>query len=138
MEMQQIKFYQTGTFTVGNRLLDADQRSVQANMQRTNSLNSGHRACQGCGDAPELALTIVDNGVGIDAGSSNSLPGRSGNGLALPSAERIRTLADRRRGIGFDQLLWLEAPRRAGDDVGEFAADEQMLVTEDSAFEHDR
>jgi diaminopimelate epimerase len=40
-----------------------------------------------------------------------------GNGLALPSAERIRTLADRRRGIGFDQLLWLEAPRRAGDDV---------------------
>ena len=28
--------------------------------------------------------------------------------------------------------------RRAGEDVGEFAADEQMLVTEDSAFEHDR
>ncbi|PKO72158.1 MAG: pyruvate ferredoxin oxidoreductase [Betaproteobacteria bacterium HGW-Betaproteobacteria-14] len=51
MEMQQIKFYQTGTFTVGNRLLEADQRSVQANMERTNSLNSGHRACQGCGEA---------------------------------------------------------------------------------------
>ncbi len=51
MEMQQVKFYQTGTFTVGNRLLEADQRSVQANMQRTNSLNSGHRACQGCGEA---------------------------------------------------------------------------------------
>ena len=51
MEMQQIKFYQTGTFTVGNRLLDAVQRSVQANMERTNSLNSGHRACQGCGEA---------------------------------------------------------------------------------------
>ncbi|CAG0943900.1 MAG: Oxalate oxidoreductase subunit beta [Rhodocyclaceae bacterium] len=51
MEMQQIKFYQTGTFTVGNRLLDETQRSVQANMQRTNSLNSGHRACQGCGEA---------------------------------------------------------------------------------------
>ena len=51
MEMQQIKFYQTGTFTVGNRLLDEQQRSVQANMQRTNSLNSGHRACQGCGEA---------------------------------------------------------------------------------------
>ncbi len=28
-----------------------DERSVQANMQRTNSLNSGHRACQGCGEA---------------------------------------------------------------------------------------
>ncbi len=51
MELQPIKFYQTGTFTVGNRLLDADQRSVQANMARTNSLNSGHRACQGCGEA---------------------------------------------------------------------------------------
>jgi len=51
MEMQQIKFYQTGTFTVGNRLLDQNQRSVQANMERTNSLNSGHRACQGCGEA---------------------------------------------------------------------------------------
>ena len=38
MEMQQIKFYQTGTFTVGNRLLDERQRSVQANMARTNSL----------------------------------------------------------------------------------------------------
>ena len=40
-----------------------------------------------------------------------------GDGLALPSADRIRELADRRRGIGFDQLLWLEAPRQADDDV---------------------
>jgi pyruvate ferredoxin oxidoreductase beta subunit len=51
MTEQTIKFYQTGTFTVGNRLLDESQRSVQANMTRTNSLNSGHRACQGCGEA---------------------------------------------------------------------------------------
>ncbi|MEO8304736.1 MAG: thiamine pyrophosphate-dependent enzyme [Betaproteobacteria bacterium] len=51
MEMQPIKFYQTATFTVGNRLLDEKERSVQANMRRTNSLNSGHRACQGCGEA---------------------------------------------------------------------------------------
>ena len=48
---QPVKFYQTGTFTVGNRLLAPEERSVQANMQRTNSLNSGHRACQGCGEA---------------------------------------------------------------------------------------
>ncbi len=48
---QLVKFYQTGTFTVGNRLLAENQRSVQANTQRTNSLNSGHRACQGCGEA---------------------------------------------------------------------------------------
>ena len=46
-----IKFYQTGTFTVGNRLLEADQRSVQSSEARSNSLNSGHRACQGCGEA---------------------------------------------------------------------------------------
>ncbi len=46
-----IKFYQTGTFTVGNRLLDESQRTIQARTDRTNSLNSGHRACQGCGEA---------------------------------------------------------------------------------------
>jgi len=51
MAFQPIKFYQTGTFTVGNRLLPPETRSVQANMRRTNSLNSGHRACQGCGEA---------------------------------------------------------------------------------------
>src|SRR5437762_11610594 len=49
--VQPVKFYQTGTFTVGNRLLGEHERSVQANMRRTNSLNSGHRACQGCGEA---------------------------------------------------------------------------------------
>src|ERR1044072_1790045 len=51
MSMQPVKFYQTGTFTVGNRLLADHQRAVQADMHRTNSLNSGHRACQGCGEA---------------------------------------------------------------------------------------
>lgn len=48
---QEIKFYQTGTFTVGNRLLAPDQRTVQASIARNNSLTSGHRACQGCGEA---------------------------------------------------------------------------------------
>ncbi len=46
-----VKFYQTGTFTVGNRLLDVSVRSVQSDAARNNSLNSGHRACQGCGEA---------------------------------------------------------------------------------------
>ena len=46
-----VKFYQTGTFTVGNRLLAPEQRSVQASPDRSNALNSGHRACQGCGEA---------------------------------------------------------------------------------------
>ena len=48
---QQVKFYQTGTFTVGNRLLSPELRTVQASTARSNSLNSGHRACQGCGEA---------------------------------------------------------------------------------------
>lgn len=51
MSWQPFKFYQTGTFTVGNRLLDESQRSVQSEEHRTNSLDSGHRACQGCGEA---------------------------------------------------------------------------------------
>jgi pyruvate ferredoxin oxidoreductase beta subunit len=49
--LQRIKFYQTGTHTVGNRLLDASQRTVQASMDRSNAITSGHRACQGCGEA---------------------------------------------------------------------------------------
>ncbi len=51
MSTERIKFYQTGTFTAGNRLLDEATRTVQSRMDRTNSLNSGHRACQGCGEA---------------------------------------------------------------------------------------
>ena len=46
-----VKFYQTGTFTIGNRLLAPEQRSVQSSAERSNSLTSGHRACQGCGEA---------------------------------------------------------------------------------------
>jgi pyruvate ferredoxin oxidoreductase beta subunit len=48
---QQVKFYQTGTFTVGNRLLDPSKRTVQASIDRRNALTSVHRACQGCGEA---------------------------------------------------------------------------------------
>jgi len=51
MSEQRIKFYQTGTYTAGNRLLDEEARTVQSRMDRMNSLNSGHRACQGCGEA---------------------------------------------------------------------------------------
>lgn len=51
MTTERIKFYQTGTFTAGNRLLDEATRTVQSRLDRTNSLNSGHRACQGCGEA---------------------------------------------------------------------------------------
>src|SRR5512142_1302995 len=51
MSFQPVKFYQTGTFTVGNRLLAPNERGVQASELRSNSINSGHRACQGCGEA---------------------------------------------------------------------------------------
>jgi pyruvate ferredoxin oxidoreductase beta subunit len=48
---QQIKFFQVGSFAAGNRLLDPEQRSVQADAGRWNCITSGHRACQGCGEA---------------------------------------------------------------------------------------
>ena len=51
MQETKVRFYQTGTFTVGNRLLDPEQRTVQSSVERFNALNSGHRACQGCGEA---------------------------------------------------------------------------------------
>src|SRR4051794_9909283 len=51
MPEQQIKFYQAGSFAVGNRLLDPEERTVQASTERSNTLTSGHRACQGCGEA---------------------------------------------------------------------------------------
>ncbi len=55
---QKVKFYQTGTLTVGNRLLDEEHRSVQGTMDRSNSLDSGHRACQGCGEALGARVAI--------------------------------------------------------------------------------
>ena len=64
-----VKFYQTGTFTVGNRLLDETQRALQSLTTRSNSLNSGHRACQGCGEALG-ARYIVDAAM---RGSGNKL-----------------------------------------------------------------
>jgi pyruvate ferredoxin oxidoreductase beta subunit len=51
MAVQPVKFYQTGSFAAGNRLLPLDQASVQSDTGRANSLTCGHRACQGCGEA---------------------------------------------------------------------------------------
>ena len=48
---QKLRFYQKGTFTVGNRLVSENERSVQASIDRSNALTCGHRACQGCGEA---------------------------------------------------------------------------------------
>ena len=46
-----VRFYQVGSFAVGNRLLGHDQRTVQSEQERPNGLTCGHRACQGCGEA---------------------------------------------------------------------------------------
>ena len=50
-ETQKLRFYQKGTFTVGNRLVSEAERAVQASIDRSNALTCGHRACQGCGEA---------------------------------------------------------------------------------------
>jgi pyruvate ferredoxin oxidoreductase beta subunit len=46
-----LKFYQVGSFAIGNRLVDEANLSEQSRTSRANSLTSGHRACQGCGEA---------------------------------------------------------------------------------------
>jgi pyruvate ferredoxin oxidoreductase beta subunit len=51
MPSERIRFYQTGSFAAGNRLLPEDLRSVQSSAARANALTCGHRACQGCGEA---------------------------------------------------------------------------------------
>ncbi len=48
---ERLKFYQVGSFAAGNRLVDPALRTVQSDEGRTNSITSGHRACQGCGEA---------------------------------------------------------------------------------------
>ncbi len=64
--LQRVKFYQTGTHTVGNRLMDEEARSVQASMDRSNAITSGHRACQGCGEAlgARYALDVAMRATG--------------------------------------------------------------------------
>ncbi len=51
MTTSPVRFYQVGSYAAGNRLLDEGERTVQAGAGRTNALDSGHRACQGCGEA---------------------------------------------------------------------------------------
>ena len=55
MPQQQIKFFQVGSFAAGNRLLDP-ARTVQSRTERSNTLTSGHRACQGLRRGPRYAL----------------------------------------------------------------------------------
>jgi len=72
--MRETKLYQIGTFAVGNRLLDPEDRSTQANPDRTNSITSGHRACQGCGEAlgARYVLDTAMRAAGGDVVVTNS------------------------------------------------------------------
>ena len=67
MTTQPVRFYQVGSFAVGNRLLPDDDRTVQSDPNRTNSLDSGHRACQGCGEAlgARYALDAAMRATGV-------------------------------------------------------------------------
>jgi pyruvate ferredoxin oxidoreductase beta subunit len=74
MPYQRIKYYQAGSFVVGNRLLDPDRRSVQADIGRSNAITCGHRACQGCGEAlgARFALDAALRAAGGDVIAANA------------------------------------------------------------------
>jgi pyruvate ferredoxin oxidoreductase beta subunit len=59
---------------VGNRLLDPEQRSVQADSERSNSITCGHRACQGCGEVlgARYALDAAMRASGGDMIAANA------------------------------------------------------------------
>ena len=62
-DVQKLKFYQKGTLTVGNRLVDEAQRNVQASLSRVQLAHlrasrlsglrrgAGRALCHRCGDA---------------------------------------------------------------------------------------
>jgi pyruvate ferredoxin oxidoreductase beta subunit len=64
---ERVKFYQVGSWAAGNRLLGADDQSVQAAPDRANTLTSGHRACQGCGEALG-ARYVLDTAMRVTGG----------------------------------------------------------------------
>jgi pyruvate ferredoxin oxidoreductase beta subunit len=62
-----VPFLQTGTLVVGNRLLDEEDRSVQAWQDRPSTLTHGHRACQGCAEAL-AARWVLDTAMEVTEG----------------------------------------------------------------------
>ncbi len=70
----EVKYYQVGSFAVGNRLVPEALRSVQSEADRFNSLTSGHRACQGCGEAlgARYAVDAAMNAAGNDVIAVNA------------------------------------------------------------------
>jgi pyruvate ferredoxin oxidoreductase beta subunit len=68
MSSDAVRFYQVGSFAVGNRLLAPEQRTVQSGLSRPNGLTCGHRACRGCGEAlgARYALDTAVDATGGD------------------------------------------------------------------------
>ena len=74
MSATRLKYFQTGSFAAGNRLVDPDQRSVQSDPGRANAITCGHRACQGCGEAlgARYALDAAMRATGGDLIATNA------------------------------------------------------------------
>ena len=74
MSYATVKFYQTGTHTIGNRLLPPEDRTVQSETDRANALSCGHRACQGCGEAlgARYAVDAAMRAAGRDLIAANA------------------------------------------------------------------
>jgi len=66
--VERTRFYQVGSWAAGNRLLDPAQASVQADPGRANAITSGHRACQGCGEAL-AARWVLDTALRVTGGN---------------------------------------------------------------------
>ncbi len=74
MPYERVKYYQTGSFAAGNRLLDREQRTIQSGARRSNAITCGHRACQGCGEAlgARFALDAALSATGGDLIAANA------------------------------------------------------------------
>ena len=71
---RETRLYQVGTFAAGNRLLELEDRTVQAHPDRTNAITSGHRACRGCGEAlgARFVLDAAVRAAGGDLVTANA------------------------------------------------------------------
>src|ERR1700761_3447727 len=74
MSATRLKYFQTGSFAAGNRLVEPDARSVQSGAERANAITCGHRACQGCGEAlgARYALDTAIRATGGDLIAANA------------------------------------------------------------------
>ena len=100
---------EVGTHREVMRLLDDASRTVQASINRSNAITSGHRACQGCGEAlgaryvldaamrategqvAAVNATIANNGVAANSTRSNHNATPIVNNCPQTATHRSRT-----------------------------------------------